>query len=147
MDNEFLRQLIERYERATFVVNRRLNAMIKERMEEELTLDQYSTIRYIRGRGSCTSSELADSFCVGKSSITAIVNRLADKDLIRRLPDEKDRRVTYLTLTEEGERLAQAGEEKIQELLSGYLQHFDEEEARQFIQTYEKLARVLLSDS
>jgi len=144
LDAKALSQIIDRYKSAMFTVNRRLNAMMREEMPADLTLDQFSTIQYIRARGQCTSSELADAFCVGKSSITAIINRLFDKRLIRRLPDEKDRRVTYLELTDEGERIAIELDAKIESLLERYIAHFDEQEAARFIETYEKLARVLV---
>ncbi|HZG75042.1 MAG TPA: MarR family transcriptional regulator [Paenibacillus sp.] len=144
MDNAQLSSIIQRYEEASFIVTRRINAAIRERMRDDLTLDQYAVIRYMRKRERCTSSELADTFCVGKSSITAIITRLFDKDLIERLPDEKDRRVTYLRLTDEGRRVSDEMEDRIRELLTQYLQHFDKDEALRFIETYEKLGRVLL---
>lgn len=143
MDGEQLHQLIHRYESATFTVNRRLSALIRELMPGGLTADQYGILRYIQDRQRCTSSELADMFCVGKSSITAIITRLFDKELIRRMPDEKDRRVIYLQLTEKGAGVATEMEIKIQQLLARYISHFEEQEAETFIRTYEKLAKVL----
>jgi len=140
-----LKQFIDRYESATFVVNRRVNAMIREIMPGELTIDQFATLRYLRAQQTSTSSELADIFCVGKSSITAIVTRLSDKNLIKRLPDEKDRRVIYLALTEEGVQICDLMEEKIQQLLSKYMKHFDEQEAVAFINTFEKLAKEMMN--
>jgi DNA-binding MarR family transcriptional regulator len=144
MDLQMLKQLIDRYCAATFIVNRKINAHLRDLMPEEITVDQFSTMQYIRAQGSCTSSELADIFCVGKSSITAIITRLFDKELIMRLPDEKDRRVTYLTLTEEGKRLTDEMESKVQNMLAQYISHFSEKEAIAFIETYEKLAAVLV---
>ncbi len=138
-----LPEIIVRYETAMFSVNRKLNALIRSIMPEELTADQFSTLRYIRSKGRATSSELADIFCVGRSSITAIITRLTAKDLIVRRPDEKDRRVTYLELSDEGVRLTDEMEAKIKQLFTTYLVHFDSEEAMQFIYTFEKLAKVL----
>ncbi|WP_424766544.1 MarR family winged helix-turn-helix transcriptional regulator [Paenibacillus sp. sgz302251] len=144
MDRALLKQIIDRYEAANFLVNRRLNGMIRELMPDELTIDQFSTLRYLRAREKSTSSELADIFCVGKSSITAIITRLFDKNLIKRLPDERDRRVTYLILTDEGARICDIMEDKIQVLLAKYMMHFDEQEALSFIETFEKLAEKLM---
>lgn len=140
-----LKQIIDRYEAANFVVNRRVNAMFREIMPGELTIDQFATLRYLRAQNMSTSSELADIFCVGKSSITAIITRLSDKNLIKRLPDEKDRRVIYLALTEEGVQICDMMEEKIQQLLSKYMKHFDEQEATAFINTFEKLAKEMMN--
>lgn len=144
MERQLLCDLINRYEMATFIVDRRINGLIKDLMPEDLTTDQYCMIRYIRAHEQATSSELAEVFCVGKSSITAIVTRLADKGLIQRIPDEADRRVTSLRLTEEGAGLAERMEGVIQDLLAGLIGHFTAEEAKQFIETYEKLAQVLI---
>lgn len=144
MDLALLKQIIDRYEAANFAVNRRLNGMIRELMPDGLTVDQFSTLRYLRSREMCTSSELADIFCVGKSSITAIITRLSDKNLIMRLPDEKDRRVIYLALTEEGIKICDGMEDKVHQLLSKYISHFEEQEALTFIETFEKLAKELM---
>lgn len=144
MDKALLKQITERYETATFTVHRRLSALIREKMPEGLTLEQYSTLRYICVHGTCTSSELADAFCVGKSSITAIITRLSDKQLIKRTPDEKDRRVIYLALTPEGIMISNEMDEQIQELLGHFINNFEDQEALAFIETYEKLAKLLL---
>lgn len=142
-DKKQLASIIERYEKAMFTVTRRINAAIRERALEELTLEQYSVLRYMHQRERCTSTEIADIFCVGKSSVTAIVTRLADKGFIERIPDDTDRRVTLLRPTAEGRKLVTAMEERIQELLSGLMRHFDKSEALQFIETFEKLANLL----
>lgn len=143
MDDQGLLQIIERYKNAMFTFNRRLHALLRELVPEDLTVDQYFTMSSILSQGRCTHSELAEIFCVGKSSITAIISRLSDKQLLRRVPDEKDRRVVYLTLTEEGERLTRETDLKLEKLLAGYLGHFSEEDVEQFMRTYEKLASIL----
>lgn len=140
---DVLLEWIHRYEMANFVVERKLNSMLRDLMPEELTVDQFKTMRYLRHMGSCTSTELADIFCVGKSSITAIVNRLSDKGLIQRQPEQSDRRVINLRLTEEGGRLCGIMEQKVQQVLLGIINYFDDKEATVFIETYEKLAREL----
>ncbi|MDQ8734167.1 MarR family transcriptional regulator [Paenibacillus sp. LHD-38] len=144
MDRALLKDIIDRYEAANFLVNRRLNAMIRELMPDDLTVDQFSTLRYLRSREKSTSSELADIFCVGKSSITAIITRLFDKNLIQRLPDEKDRRVIYLALTQEGKQVCDRMEDKIQVLLAKYIDRFEEQEALTFIETFERLANEMM---
>ncbi|MVP01648.1 MarR family winged helix-turn-helix transcriptional regulator [Paenibacillus lutrae] len=144
MDEKILADVIVRYENASFTVNRRINAMIKDGMPEGLTLEQYGTLKYLQGHDRSTSSELASIFCVGKSSITAIITRLFDKQLITRQPDDKDRRVTYLSLTDKGGAAVDAMHDKIKEMLGTVIQHFDEHEAIAFVETFEKLAQVLV---
>ncbi|MDQ6420140.1 MarR family transcriptional regulator [Paenibacillus sp. LHD-117] len=143
LESCILKDLIRRYEGANFVVERRLHAQMKDMMPEELTVDQFKMLRYLNYSGRCTPSELSDIFCVGKSSITAIVTRLSDKGLISRMPEESDRRIINLVLTEEGKRLCDLMEEQVEAMLAGYMNLFDEQEALTFIATFEKLARVM----
>ncbi|WP_235439698.1 MarR family winged helix-turn-helix transcriptional regulator [Paenibacillus sp. DMB20] len=86
---------------------------------------------------------MADVLFVGKSSITSIVNRLAERGWIERERDEGDRRVVYLTLTEEGRKIHRKAELHLQSLVASYLTHFDEGEVEHFITLYEKLAMLL----
>jgi len=138
-----LESLIERYERAMLVVTRRMSALFRNTIAGDLTLDQYNIIRHINLRRSCTSTELSETYCVGKSAITAIVDRLAEKGLIRRTQDQSDRRVIFLSLTRKGDRLCKTLTERIQSVVSRYLSHFTMEEVSTFIGTFEKLARLL----
>lgn len=144
MDQDLLASIIKRYEEATYRMHRRVNALLRRCIgDEDITLDQYLVIRYLRMKGRSISSELADVFGVGKSSITAIMTRLSDKRLIERIPDVKDRRVIYLSLTEAGRKLAEMIDDRIRERLSTVMNQISREEALQFVGTYEKVAEVL----
>jgi DNA-binding MarR family transcriptional regulator len=144
LDRELMESIIRRYEEATYRMHRRVNALIRRCIgEEDITLDQYLVIRYLRMNGRSISSELADVFGVAKSSITAIMTRLFDKRLIERVPDAKDRRVIYLSLTEAGRKLAEAVDGRIRAKLSTIMNQFSRDEALQFVETYEKLVDKL----
>jgi len=144
MDQDLLVSIIQRYEEATYRMHRRVNALLRKCIgEEDITLDQYLVIRYLRMNGRSISSELADVFGVGKSSITAIMTRLFDKRLIERIPDVKDRRMICLSLTEAGQKLAELIDERIRERLSTVIRQIDRDEALRFIETYEKVVEML----
>lgn len=137
------KELIDRYVTASSTVMKRLNYEITKVVQDDMTVDQYQIMYYINAQMKCTSTELADAFCVGKSSITAIVTRLVDRGLIDRTRDEDDRRVVYLSLTELGLRLYDKADRKVQEMVSSYLIHFNQDEVESFINTFEKLARLM----
>lgn len=144
LDRELMDSIIRRYEEATYRMHRRVNALLRRCIgDEDITLDQYLVIRYLRMNGRSTSSELADVFCVAKSSITAIVTRLFDKQMIERIPDVKDRRVIYLSLTEAGRKLAESVDGRMREQLSTVMNRFSRDEALHFVETYEKLVGIL----
>ncbi|WP_078548877.1 MarR family winged helix-turn-helix transcriptional regulator [Litchfieldia alkalitelluris] len=143
MDSEKIQELVDRYIKVSHYVMKRGESLIRNQISEDLTNDQHATLRYIKKTNNCTSSELADVFDVKKSAITAIINRLTDKELIIRTRDESDRRVVYLTLTNLGEELFQKSEQKINHLVGHFITQFNQDEIEQFINTYEKLATIL----
>ncbi|MGM7722623.1 MarR family transcriptional regulator [uncultured Metabacillus sp.] len=145
MKEKQIEDLINRYLSVSFSVTKKGENLIKDSIGEEITNDQHYTLRYIHQAGTCTSTELAEVFEVKKSAITAIINRLTDKELIKRTRDENDRRVIYLTLTEKGEALYKKTEDKICNLVGSILTSFEESEIVAFIETYEKLDRLLKS--
>ncbi|EES74998.1 transcriptional regulator, MarR family [Paenibacillus sp. oral taxon 786 str. D14] len=140
-------QLIERYLAAYFEVTKRLNGQIRDMIQEDVTMEQFQILKYIASRGRCTSTELADTFGVGKSSITAMTTRMVDKGVLQRTRDEEDRRVVYLTMTEQGERNYAIVQEQIMSTVSKYLVHFSAEEVEGVISAFEKLARLISEGS
>jgi DNA-binding MarR family transcriptional regulator len=140
---EKVNELVERYLSVSFFVTKKAAALVKCELDEDMTNDQYYLLRYIGKRGVCTSTELASVFIVNKSAITAMTNRLVEKGLLKRTRDDNDRRVVYLTLTEQGDEWLKKTEEKIHKLVESLIMKFSEHEIESFIQTYEKLANIL----
>ena len=143
LEKTTIQELIDRYVSVSFKVHKKAEALIKGQIGDDLTNDQHYILRYISQSKECTSSELADAFEVNKSAITAIINRMTERGLIERTRDQSDRRVVYLTLTEEGHTLYQSCQEKIEQLVQSIITKFEEQEIKNFIETYEKLAFIL----
>ncbi|MBD1382319.1 MarR family winged helix-turn-helix transcriptional regulator [Metabacillus arenae] len=143
MREKEIQDLINRYLDVSFSVQKKAENLIKGEIGADLTNDQHYTLRYIKKKEICTSTELAQIFDVNKSAITAIINRLAEKNLIERRRDKNDRRVVYLKLSNEGEQLFNNAEGKICDLVGSLLTKFDHHEIASFIETYEKLNTVL----
>lgn len=143
MDINKMSQWIERYEAARFKMNNSLNTMIKQQIDPHLTLEQYTLLASINQSGKCTPTELSDLFCVNKSAITAMITRLEGKGLIERVRDVKDRRVVYLSLTEEGRTMCELGNRNIARQLGRNLQKCTEAEIETFITSFEKLAELM----
>ncbi|MDQ0415982.1 DNA-binding MarR family transcriptional regulator [Croceifilum oryzae] len=138
-----IKHLIDQYIELSFSVNKSGESLVRDQMNDDMTSDQHYTLRYIYQSKSCTPSDLAKKFQVKKSAITAMINRMWKKGWIQRTRDEKDRRVVYLTLTEEGKALYMKTEERIHHLVDSILNNFEQEELEQFLRTYQKLHRVL----
>lgn len=143
MREEVIQELVDKYITLSFSVMKNGEALVRGEIGSDLTTDQLYVLRYINRAQSCTATELAEVFDVKKSAITAIINRMWAKGLIKRTRDMKDRRVVYLTLTEQGIELFCKTEERVQNLVESLINKFDFDEIQQFIETYEKLNHVL----
>ncbi|MGC4378140.1 MarR family transcriptional regulator [Fictibacillus sp. Mic-4] len=138
-----LQEVINRYEMASFTVTKRIQSLIKEQLQDILTIEQHCILRTIKLLGRATTTELAEMFLVNKSAITAIIARLTEKGYIKRFRDRKDRRIVYLMLTEEGNNVFEWSNKKVFEIVSTYLKQFDQKEIEAFIHTFETFAQLL----
>ena len=79
------------------------------RQNAGLNPEQYEALLAIKAfpGGNLTISQLSERLQVKHHSAVNIVDRLAERKLIRRRPGEQDRRERHLELTEKGEKLIQ----------------------------------------
>jgi DNA-binding MarR family transcriptional regulator len=71
-------------------------------LSSELTMPQIKTLISVYKDDGATSGQIARNLGVGLSTITGIVDRLAEQDLVTRREDPGDRRVTRVLLTATG---------------------------------------------
>jgi len=143
MQKQSLDELATRYFETSFMVHRRGENLINQRISEHLTHDQHFVLNYIHKKHNVTSSELAEMLNVKKSAVTALINRLEEKALIERKRQHNDRRVIHLSLSPKGQQLSEASSQKVNEIVEDLITHFSDEEIHQFMQIYEKIALLL----
>jgi DNA-binding MarR family transcriptional regulator len=72
---------------------------------------------------SPTMTDIADNFCVTGPSATSVIDRLAELEYIRRVPDVLDRRIVRLALTDKGRTALERGmrdlSKRMEKMLSG----------------------------
>lgn len=144
MNDKKVTDLIDRYMKVAFYVNKMGELLIKDEICDVLTNEQYYTLRFIEQQKYCTSTELSEAFYVNKSAITSSINRLEGKGLIERARDLDDRRVVHLKLSEKGEALLQETEQKIHIVVETIMGNFNYEEIVNFLDTYEKLSQTFI---
>jgi DNA-binding MarR family transcriptional regulator len=70
--------------------------------EPRCNKNQKKAMFVIYREGKATASELGKFLNLQKGSLTTLVDSLEELQLVRRVPDERDRRKTWLYLTETG---------------------------------------------
>ncbi len=88
----------------------------------ELTLSQYRVLG-ILGDGREATSVLADKLAVSRPSVTGVIDGLVTRGLVRRDPDETDRRRIDLGLTDDGRRVLALADAEVERRLSEIAGH------------------------
>jgi DNA-binding MarR family transcriptional regulator len=71
-----------------------------------LNMSEAGLLRAIAAEGALTQRELADRLYIGRAGAGQFIDRLEARDMVRRDPDPVDRRVWKISLTPDGEVLA-----------------------------------------
>lgn len=111
------------------------------RPEIGLTMPQMVTLFAIRNTGTCRMSELAEITQQSAGTLTGIVDRLIEDNLVGRVRDIDDRRVVQVTLTAQGEERLTRVEEARREDMERILRRFHIEQ----LADLDTLLRLLLS--
>ena len=91
------------------ILHRTLDAVMPEFRElfsaYNLTEQQWRVLRVLWISNKVTTAELASRTLLPSPSLVGIIDRLEKKNLVTRIRSEEDRRVVYVTATQEGRAL------------------------------------------
>jgi DNA-binding MarR family transcriptional regulator len=96
----------------------------------DLTMPQVKTLICVARNNGATSGQIARGLGVGLSTITGIVDRLAEQDLVTRREDPYDRRITRVVATSRGLLLVDELVRYRNEILTRILSRLDAEQLR-----------------
>ncbi|WP_123053869.1 MarR family transcriptional regulator [Clostridium sp. JN-1] len=98
-----------------FITNK-VSKKMADKMNERLMLVgstrvQWLVMYYLLKDGQMSQSDLAKKMNIKDSTVVRLIDRIEKDEFIKRVKNSKDRRITYVTLTEKGKK-------RIEELLS-----------------------------
>lgn len=88
-------------------------------------------------------SDISDALDLPRPGVTRTVKEMEQKGYLRKLASLDDRRVTYISITEEGRELSRKYDENYFSELSAYLDDISEEEADCMIRTIGKFYEIM----
>jgi DNA-binding MarR family transcriptional regulator len=106
----------------------------------DLTMPQLKALIYVTRRESATSGQIASSLGVGLSTITGLVDRLAEHEFVTRREDPRDRRITRVLPTRRGRELVEGLLQYRNEVVTAILSQLDEQQ----LQTVETAFQYLI---
>ncbi|WP_121352519.1 MarR family winged helix-turn-helix transcriptional regulator [Flavisolibacter nicotianae] len=108
--------------KASTAVGRRLQKKFNV-ADVNLTIEQWSVLYHLWKQDGMSQQELCNATFRDKPSITRLVDNLEKLALVKRVPDERDRRINKVFLTKNAEALEeqtmQLAEETLNEALAG----------------------------
>lgn len=128
------------------VVTRELDAMLGA--EQGLALVEYEVLLKLAvNGGGMRMSDLAEVAFLSRSGLTRIVDELESLELVRREPDEGDRRVLVATLTPSGRRrFASARRSHRANVRQLFFRYLTDEQQRVFADGWERILEGLEQD-
>lgn len=92
-------------------------------------------VRIKREKGEVRVSDLSDALSVKRPGVTRTLNEMEKKGYLEKIQSEKDGRVTYISITPEGERLSKRYNEDVFVPLVEKLSSLSDEDALTVIKT------------
>jgi DNA-binding MarR family transcriptional regulator len=113
--------------------------------EHGLTPSQYNILRILRGEGKpLPILEIASRTITVVPGITGLIDRLERAGFVNRVPCDKDRRVTYVALTERATNTLAALDAPVLALHRKLLGHLSGAELKELIRLLEKVRQPLV---
>ncbi|MEV0271470.1 MarR family transcriptional regulator [Hamadaea sp. NPDC050747] len=109
-------------------------------LDTDVTLTQYRTLIVLASQGPQRTADLAHEVGVRPSTASRMCDRLVTRGLVRRQPDDADRRVVWVALTESGKDLVGQAMTLRRQLLSQLLADAGVHDGEAFAATAERLA-------
>lgn len=71
--------------------------------EQDVKFMEFAVLELLYHKGPHPTQEISSNILIANSSLTYVLNKLEDKGFLTRKPGEKDKRVSVVALTPEGE--------------------------------------------
>ena len=102
------------------------------------------TVHKLESRGKNVKiSDISDTLNLPRPGVTRTVKEMEAKGYLKKIPSSEDGRITYISVTEAGEKLSEKYDKNYFGELVKYLDDISEEEADGMINTIEKLYQVM----
>lgn len=107
---------------------------------------QPEILEYLKNHGDCSQRELAEHLGVTPASIATSIKRMSKAGFIERTPDETDRRINRLRITEKGENVRKAGRTECDKVDKTMFGGFSDEEIDSFADMLSRIVKNLSYD-
>ena len=123
----------------TGLVNAAYRGMAEQMASDDLNPLEFALLRAFLGREEWTTTQLAQVLPVKAPRISRVVSKMVDRGLMRRQRPRNDRRIVFLTLTDEGRALTLELHRRVQAYDARLSEGVSEEEMAVFVSVASKV--------
>ncbi len=109
----------------------------------DLRLTEFAVLEQLSDSGPTPMVRLSDENLVTKAAVTAIIDVMEGKGLVRRVRDSSDRRVVNVELTPAGHKLFAVARKRHREIVARFVSSLEPDEIRALLRSFEKLLRFM----
>ncbi|MCH4815976.1 MAG: MarR family transcriptional regulator [Saccharolobus sp.] len=121
-------------------LTRKINKDTDKALEQiGLSYFEFKVMCALEEEGKVPMSRIAEKYMLTKAGLTSIIDRLEEKELVRRVRSESDRRVIYVELTEKGREKLMESRKIFLNVLSSFLSKLSEDEIKELERLFSKL--------
>ncbi len=117
--------------------------LMEQLKDTGLTLGQPKVLDYLKEHDGASQKEIAAGCLIEAGSLTSILNRMEEKDLIERKMLNGNRRTFHIFMTESGKKNQRLVEEAFKKIEKTALNGISEEEQKQFMDIFCRIYRNL----
>ncbi len=117
--------------------------LMEQLKDTGLTLGQPKVLDYLKEHDGASQKEIAAGCLIEAGSLTSILNRMEEKDLIERKMLNGNRRTFHIFMTESGRKNQKLVEEAFKKIEKTALNGISEEEQKQFMDIFCRIYRNL----
>ena len=122
------------------IVQKKLMEQLKD---TGLTLGQPKVLDYLKDHDGASQKEIAAGCLIEAGSLTSILNRMEEKNLIERKMLNGNRRTFHIFMTESGKKNQKLVEENFEKIEETALNNVSEEEQKVFMEIFLRIYRNL----
>ena len=109
----------------------------------QLNITEFSVMELLFHQGKKTTQTIKEKILIASSSTTYVIDQLEKKNYVERIVNPDDKRITYVSLSEEGQELMTTIFPLHSKTISNCFAGLEEEELNQLIKILGKLSRTL----
>ena len=117
--------------------------LMEQLKDTGLTLGQPKVLDYLKDHDGVSQKEIAAGCLIEAGSLTSILNRMEEKDLIERKILNGNRRTFHIFMTESGKKNQKLVEKAFKKIEKTALNGISEEEQKVFMEIFHRIYRNL----